>query len=211
MCKVNQACEAFELSKLTENTFKCLIFVCVHKSSRDSDIWTRLLSRLQSDPELTVEKLADEAMEILSLKHDTVCLEQPSTSAVVQQVSHYPKGRKSNQRDSKAKKPPYPCPKCGGDRYMKLCEYKNHKCRDCNTFGHKEVHCRDKSTAPSELKPHKGQCYKSNGSKYMTGKIGRISSLTVDTVRLIAVSSMETRSKLASLWPMTASGVLELS
>ena len=163
---VNRFCEGFELAKLDENTFKCLIFVCGLKSARDGDVRTRLLSKLETEPNLTVEKLASDANSLLNLKIDTAFIEnQPSTSNVNKVYRR--NTSKFHRNDSKpTKKPPYPCPKCGADHFMKFCEYRNHKCSNCNQFGHKEGHCHGRTTSPStSSSAHKGNKYRNRSHR----------------------------------------------
>ncbi|KER31390.1 hypothetical protein T265_02308 [Opisthorchis viverrini] len=50
---VNRECERFKLSSMTENQFKCLIFLSGLQSSHDADIRTRLLNRIEQDAEMT--------------------------------------------------------------------------------------------------------------------------------------------------------------
>lgn len=45
-CKVNKACVDFKLSELTEEQFKCLIFVCGLKSKQESEILMRPINKL---------------------------------------------------------------------------------------------------------------------------------------------------------------------
>lgn len=72
---VNRLCEDFKLSSLKENEFKALIFVCGLRSHRDSEIRTRLLSKLETDAAtLTVDTLATECQRLLNLKQDTALI-----------------------------------------------------------------------------------------------------------------------------------------
>lgn len=55
-CKVNKACVDFKLRELSEEQFKCLIFVCGLNSSRDSDIRMRLITKLNETTDISLEK-----------------------------------------------------------------------------------------------------------------------------------------------------------
>lgn len=58
---VNKACEDFELSKLTSEQFKCLIYISGMKSKSDTDVRTKLLSKLDTEhDQITLERVADE-------------------------------------------------------------------------------------------------------------------------------------------------------
>ena len=51
---VNRECENSKLRQMTDDQFKCLIFICGLQSAQDADIRTRLLNRMEQDPELTL-------------------------------------------------------------------------------------------------------------------------------------------------------------
>ncbi|XP_055584914.1 uncharacterized protein LOC129737775 [Uranotaenia lowii] len=83
---VNKRCEDFELSRITSDQFKTLIFIRGLQSSKDSDIRTRLLSKLESDEgDCKLETLIIECQRLQNLKHDTALVEQkqPSSAASV--------------------------------------------------------------------------------------------------------------------------------
>ncbi|CAH1105699.1 unnamed protein product [Psylliodes chrysocephalus] len=78
---VNKQCEDFQLKKLSENQFKCLMFVIGLKSAQYSNITTRLLSKIDKDDkdDISLEQLVDECHKILSLEADTALVEQNSS------------------------------------------------------------------------------------------------------------------------------------
>ncbi|XP_062542302.1 uncharacterized protein K02A2.6-like [Armigeres subalbatus] len=114
---VNRCCEDFELSKITTDQFKSLIFTCGLRSSKDADIRTRLLSKLEANAadESTLESLITECQRLQNLKHDTVMMEH----------------KKSRRRRLSPKVQKTPC-------YVRDCTYTKHVCRDCKQTGHKE-------------------------------------------------------------------------
>ncbi|VDL97903.1 unnamed protein product [Schistocephalus solidus] len=83
---VNRKCETFKLRTMTENQFKCLIFVCAHQSPRDAQIRTRLLSKIEQDPDSTLQTLTAEFWRLKNLKHAFAIVEQPSSSLAATNV-----------------------------------------------------------------------------------------------------------------------------
>ncbi|XP_055524749.1 uncharacterized protein K02A2.6-like [Wyeomyia smithii] len=108
---VNKHCEAFQLTKLTDDQFKALRFVCGLQSPRDADIRTRLIGKLEADAppadgtKLTLENLVEECHRFNNLKQDTKLVEKPvPEKSVVNAVSTKP---------AKKKQPKSPCWFCG--------------------------------------------------------------------------------------------------
>ena len=64
-------CERFKLNELTEDNFKCLIFVQGLMAERDSEIRSRILSKLETDSKLTLRAVAVECERFMNSKHDT--------------------------------------------------------------------------------------------------------------------------------------------
>ena len=69
--KVNLQCENFQLKSLTEDQFKCLIFIAGLQSPNDADIRTRLLYMLEQDRDIAVQTLTTECQRLIKLKRDT--------------------------------------------------------------------------------------------------------------------------------------------
>lgn len=68
---VNKQCEHFKLNTLTSDQFKSLIFVCGLQSSRNSDIRTTLLSKIEhSSTDMTLENLSTQCQRLINLKSD---------------------------------------------------------------------------------------------------------------------------------------------
>ncbi|XP_055632615.1 uncharacterized protein K02A2.6-like [Toxorhynchites rutilus septentrionalis] len=110
---VNKHCEAFQLTKLTDDQFKALRFVCGLQSPRDADIRTRLIGKLEAEEhappadgtKLTLENLVEECHRFNNLKQDTKMVEKPiPEKSVVNAVSTKP---------AKKKQPKSPCWFCG--------------------------------------------------------------------------------------------------
>ncbi|XP_065094661.1 uncharacterized protein K02A2.6-like [Ochlerotatus camptorhynchus] len=58
-CRVNKLCVEFVLGKLSEDQFKCLVFVCGLKAESDAEVRTRLLSRIEERNDITLEQISD--------------------------------------------------------------------------------------------------------------------------------------------------------
>ena len=73
---------------LTENQFKCLIFI-PGLTSESRDIWTRLLSKLQHDKDITIQALTTACNNLLSIKRDTMLMQKPNTPSLTGNVQSY--------------------------------------------------------------------------------------------------------------------------
>ncbi|XP_062713307.1 uncharacterized protein K02A2.6-like [Aedes albopictus] len=144
---VNRCCEDFDLNNITADQFKSLIFICGLRSSKDADIRTRLLSKLEgnAEGECTLESLITECQRLQNLKHDTALVEQKKSvstiCAVKQRKSAPPRSGSKDRKKTKADHPKTPCWQCGGMHYVRDCSYTKHVCRDCKQTGHKEGYC----------------------------------------------------------------------
>lgn len=160
-CRVNRACVDFKLSALSEEQFKCLIFVCGLRSSGDSDMRMRLITRLNESADITLTKVVEDCRSLVSLKRDNVLVENPKQSAV-HAVRHNnktflpPKHQSAPAGGSKqsAGQPRSPCWSCGGMHYSSDCNFKEHVCRDCGKKGHKEGYCSCFSEKPAGKKKY---------------------------------------------------------
>ncbi|XP_062711752.1 uncharacterized protein K02A2.6-like [Aedes albopictus] len=163
---VNKHCEAFQLSKLSDDQFKALRFVCGLQSSRDADIRTRLISKLEAEEtappaegtKLTLENLVEECHRFNNLKQDTKMIEKPvPEKSIVNAVS---------SKLAKKKKPKSPCWLCGDLHFVKECSYQDHFCGKCKRKGHKEGYC---STAETKSRPGR-KFDKSKTKEYVKSK-----------------------------------------
>ena len=57
---VNKNCEDFKLGELSADNFKYLIFAQGLVSAKDAEIGRRVLSKLENEPDLTLQKLAED-------------------------------------------------------------------------------------------------------------------------------------------------------
>ncbi|XP_055680707.1 uncharacterized protein K02A2.6-like [Lutzomyia longipalpis] len=158
---INRACEDFKLKDLTSEHFKCLIFILSLRSSKDTEVRTRLLRMLEVEkPEtLTLSFMANEATRLVNLKTESAAVESKDSTQNVSSVQRHDKASKGafpknkqakrgNQQPSK--QPKTPCWFCGGMHFVKQCPFSQHTCKDCSQVGHKEGYCNQKQQKSSQ-------------------------------------------------------------
>ena len=139
---VNKQCELFRLQDLTPNAFKCLLFVQGLTASRDKDIRSRILTKLEQDPDITLQKITEECQRILNVKHDNKQIEEKDISRVqVVRRKHFKSVKEPSKQVS--------CYGCGGVHPKKFCYFKDKRCFSCNRVGHKSSFCREKKSEKS--------------------------------------------------------------
>uniref|UniRef100_A0A1I7XDM4 Reverse transcriptase domain-containing protein n=1 Tax=Heterorhabditis bacteriophora TaxID=37862 RepID=A0A1I7XDM4_HETBA len=111
---INKECERFQLAKLTEDQFKCLIFVCSLQDPSVADIRLKLLHKIETEAQVSLQILSESCNRLINFKNDTKMIE--STKLVVintvkeqhERNSDHHNPRKANQID-KTRLPPSPC------------------------------------------------------------------------------------------------------
>ncbi|XP_062712387.1 uncharacterized protein K02A2.6-like [Aedes albopictus] len=101
-CRVNKACVKFELGKLTEEQFKCLVYVCGLKSENDVEIRTGILTKIEYNNDVTLEQLSEECQRLFNLKHDSAMIESQAPYSEVQ-VCKVPETRKQEEERTTTK------------------------------------------------------------------------------------------------------------
>ncbi|RCN39739.1 retroviral aspartyl protease [Ancylostoma caninum] len=129
--RVNRECTKFKLAECNENQFKCLIFVCGLQSSEDAFIRLKFLDKIESDPNCTIQILAEECKRLLNLRHDTKMIENgsPAVHSVKQFLSSRQGQQKVNsktnaqatQPEIPPRLPPSACWFCGEMHFIKDC------------------------------------------------------------------------------------------
>ena len=79
---VNRMCERFMLHDLSIDRFKCLVFVQGLTSSKDKNIRSRILTKLEQGSEVTLQKVTEECQKMVNLKHDNTQIEEKDISRV---------------------------------------------------------------------------------------------------------------------------------
>ncbi|CAH8672200.1 unnamed protein product [Schistosoma rodhaini] len=199
---------------MTEDQFKCLVFVCSLQSSEDADIRTRILSKIEQCPNITLQEVTTECQRLVNLKHDTSMVENNGRLPYVQAVSG------KQKQNTTIKKPPSACWFCGELHYKRFCPYKNYRCTRCQLKGHKETCCKKKMHCRSSSVHFRRRknCSSTNRimvahtrtehhrRKYVTLEInGRRARLQLDTASDISLISRKTWSHIGkpSVLPTT--------
>ncbi|XP_041771477.1 uncharacterized protein K02A2.6-like [Anopheles merus] len=149
-CRVNRACVDFEIGKLTEEQFKCLIYVCGLRDEEDVEIRTRLLGKIDDRNDTTLESLTADCQRILNLKKDSAMIEKAATEQVfaVQKKTDEPKF--SERQNFQSRKHEYKRPQtlpgrncwlCGKNHWARDCPFKSNVCRVCKKKGHRDGYC----------------------------------------------------------------------
>uniref|UniRef100_A0A5S6QAU4 RNA-directed DNA polymerase n=1 Tax=Trichuris muris TaxID=70415 RepID=A0A5S6QAU4_TRIMR len=182
---VNRECDKFQLNALTEDQFICLVFVSGLHSPEDSEIRLRLLNKMETDPNVTIQALTEECRRIASLKQDAILVEGAAQTADEQFINAVtkktlkPRKNWSNRKGTSANrsahnpslpaKPKTPCWLCGTMDFVRNCSFRSHKCQQCGITGHKEGYCQNVAKERRQ-KWHRAQ------SNRWTQKTGRINS-----------------------------------
>ena len=144
---VNKNSDNFKLGELSVDNFKCLIFAQGLVLAKDAEIRHRVLLKLENEPDLTLQKLAEDYQKIVSVRKDSKNIEE-SGVAYVKKVKHRSqsyslvKERKNmitqnfntGRLVSTKKKKPSACYCCGKLHWAKDCPYHTKKCQNWNKF-----------------------------------------------------------------------------
>ena len=159
---VNKHCEKFKLQSLTEDQFKCLIFACSLTSPCDAQSRTRFLAKLEQDPDITLQSITTDCLQLINLKKDAAMIEQQSSSrsepftavsnieSMSSDLTTYAinKARPAtspNYQQSSVHKPPSRCRYCGEWHFHRDCPFRYKRCFKCNQVGHKAGYCHSKT------------------------------------------------------------------
>ena len=84
---INKNCDDFKRGELLADNFKCLIFVQGLVSAKNAEIRRRVLSKLENESNLTLQKLAEDCQRIVRARKDSKNIEE-SGVAYVRKVKH---------------------------------------------------------------------------------------------------------------------------
>ena len=157
----------FGLSSLSADNFKVLIFIQGLVLIKYTELRRWVLNRLEKEPNITLQQLAEECQRIISEKQDSKNIEE----AGVAHIRKVQSNKKSYSLNSQAKakhnvpeksqKNPdllrYPCQRCGELHWPNDCPYQSQKCDLCRRNGHKASHCRPKRPRRSYVKTTRTQ------------------------------------------------------
>ncbi|XP_055604188.1 uncharacterized protein K02A2.6-like [Uranotaenia lowii] len=217
-CRINKSCVEFELQKLSEEEFKCLMFVCGLKAEKNSEVRTRLLCKIEDRRDVTLEQLSDDCQRLLSLKRDTAMIKATPPAAVQQLKRHHHHHRNNNKHpaakvnSSNKNLPSTPCWLCGAMHYVRDCSFKGHKCSTCGNTGHREGYCstarQNRKFSSRNNKPHRVYTKTvsvlvnklHNSRRFVQAKLDGIDvRLQLDTGSDISVISLKTWERMGKL------------
>merc|ERR1711867_352444 len=84
---VNKHCDDFKLAELSADNFKSLVFTQGLISAKDVEIRRRVLNKLENEPNLTLQQIAEDCQRFISVKQDSKNIEE-SAVAHIKQVQH---------------------------------------------------------------------------------------------------------------------------
>ena len=124
---------------ITNAQLKCL-FVCGLRSTGDAEIWTRILSKIELNPNITQQQIAVECQQLVNLKHDSQIVQQ-LVLATTPAINTIQKQQNPILSSSTHKKPPSGCWNCGDWHFTQKCPFKTHHCCKCKKQEYEEGFC----------------------------------------------------------------------
>ena len=146
--KINAQCERFKLKDLKEDMFKCLIFVQGLTSNKDKVIQSKILTILEQDAEITLQKVSEECQKLINIRWDNICIEEKNIDRI-NKVSDN-KERKESKPHERRVKEHYErkiyCKARGSSNHTtSRCYFRNKICLECAQMGHKASMCRKRN------------------------------------------------------------------
>ena len=84
---INKNCDDSKQGELSVDNFKCLIFAQGLVSAKDAEIRHKVLSKLENETDLTLQKLAEDCKKIVSVRKDSKNIEESGVT-YVRRVKH---------------------------------------------------------------------------------------------------------------------------
>ena len=104
---------------------------------RDKDTRSRILTKLEQDPDITHQKLTEECQRIVNLKHDNTKIEEKDISQV-----HDLRLKVRQEKIKNDLTKPNPCFGCGGLHFKSVCFFYDKSCFCRGFIGHRSTHFR---------------------------------------------------------------------
>ena len=146
--------------ELSADNFKCSIFVQGLVSTKDAEIRRRILNKLENEPNITLQQIAENCQRYVSVNQDSKKKIEESGIVHIRKICDKKKQTKSHTKTYETKKkqnnlPPNQCFGCGALHWYKDCTFQNKKCFICNWVRHESSHCRSKNKTNSYIKDYK--------------------------------------------------------
>ena len=163
----NKHCDEFKLADLSADDFKCLIFVQGLVPTKDSEIRRRVLTKLESEPNLTLKKLAEDCQRIINIKKDSRDIEESGVTHVRnlhKKLLITPRKKKNNNKErtlsplqtgkTSNQTPSTPCFRCRKFHWSSDCPFRTKKYLNCEKVGHKSSHCKSQNNKNRFIKQY---------------------------------------------------------
>ena len=79
---MNKLCNDFKLAELTADDLKCLIFAQGLESAEDARVRRRVLTKLEYDQGLTLQKLTGDCQRVIAVKCDSKTIEKSGVAQI---------------------------------------------------------------------------------------------------------------------------------
>ena len=79
---VNKHCNDFKLAELTADDLKCLIFAQGLVSAEDAEVRRQVLTKLENEQGLTLQKLAEDCQRVIFVKCDSKTIEESGAAQI---------------------------------------------------------------------------------------------------------------------------------
>jgi hypothetical protein len=163
--RINTLVNKMEYKKMSEDEFKCLLYVVGLNATEEKDVWEKLLALMEkkstevvdtasggqsADKKLTINELVSASERFVSLRADNREIEHCAAPAMTNQMrkeQEKPASKSSSAHNPKKLKKKYPCRGCGSDCKWGECNYTNNYCEACDKVGHKEGYCSESEWA----------------------------------------------------------------
>lgn len=168
--RINKLMEKVDYKKMSEDQFKCLLYVVGLQSNSEAKLREKLLNRLEtqlftSDDGTsastsaaasalqTLDQLAYESERFASMKEDSQIVEglksvnkvHAPTSSSRENSPEIIDKKISNSKENQNDVPSRLCWKCGELHYVKDCPFQDKTCPKCKEKGHKDGYCSKQS------------------------------------------------------------------
>lgn len=207
--RINTLVDKMVYKKMTEDEFKCLLYVVGLNSHEENDVREKLLALLEKksietseadgadgdaeaqaeDRKLTIDQLVTASERFVSLRADNKEIEHCAAPAMTKSIKG--KSQRNSRKPTPAdhgNKQKYMCFGCGSAHQLSECKFTKNYCDVCDKHGHKAGFCSKNKSAfvVKEIKP----TTKSVKAVYES------ESLVQENRRYVDVSIMGTRMKL---------------
>ena len=168
--KANAQCERFKLKDLKENMFKCLIFVVGLISNKERVIRSKILTMLEQDTEITLQKVSEECQKLINIRRDNICIEEKNVVRI-NKVKSDNKERIESEPYEKRVKELYErkicCKACVSSNHTtSRCYFRNKICFEYAQTGHKASMCRKRNyQKPKKINVVLSKVMKNNGKR----------------------------------------------